>query len=36
MQKNPPVRAEEKLTKLSREDAEFEKAKLALMRAVTG
>jgi hypothetical protein len=28
-------RAEEKLTKLPREDAEFEKVRLALMRAVT-
>jgi len=33
--KRAKERAEEKLTKLPREDAEFEKARLALMRAVT-
>jgi F-type H+-transporting ATPase subunit epsilon len=33
--KRAKERAEEKLAKLPREDAEFEKARLALMRAVT-
>ena len=33
--KRAKEQAEAKLTKLSREDAEFEKARLALMRAVT-
>ena len=33
--KRAKERAEEKLTKLSREDAEFEKTRLALLRAVT-
>ena len=33
--KNPPVRAEEKLAKVSRENAELEKARLFLMRAAT-
>ncbi len=33
--KRAKQRAEEKLTKLPREDAEFEKVRLALMRALT-
>ena len=33
--KRAKVRTEEKLTRLSREDAEFEKIRLALIRAVT-